>query len=103
MEGTIQTVSPNENYARELMELFTLGKGELAGPGDYTTFTEQDVKEIARGTHRDGLTQKYFTLFHQNLEPEGMIQARRRYHIDLATSPLQMVALMSIKRHKHHL
>ena len=30
------------------MELFTLGKGALAGPGDYTTFTEQDVKELAR-------------------------------------------------------
>jgi uncharacterized protein (DUF1800 family) len=40
--------APNENYARELMELFTLGKGTLAGPGDYTTFTEDDVKEIAR-------------------------------------------------------
>ncbi len=40
--------APNENYARELMELFTLGKGELAGPGDYTTFTEQDVAEMAK-------------------------------------------------------
>lgn len=40
--------APNENYARELLELFTVGKGELAGPGDYTTFTEQDVAEIAR-------------------------------------------------------
>jgi uncharacterized protein (DUF1800 family) len=40
--------SPNENYARELMELYTLGKGELAGPGDYTTFTEQDVLAMAR-------------------------------------------------------
>jgi uncharacterized protein (DUF1800 family) len=40
--------APNENYARELLELFTVGKGDLAGPGDYTTFTEQDVKEIAR-------------------------------------------------------
>ena len=39
---------PNENYARELMELFTLGKGELAGPGDYTTFTEDDVIELAK-------------------------------------------------------
>ena len=29
--------APNENYARELMELFTLGKGISAGPGDYTT------------------------------------------------------------------
>ena len=40
--------APNENYARELLELFAVGKGELAGPGDYTTFTEQDVVEIAR-------------------------------------------------------
>lgn len=41
-------VAPNENFARELMELFTLGKGELAGPGDYTTFTEQDVLAVAK-------------------------------------------------------
>lgn len=41
-------VAPNENYARELLELFTIGKGDLAGPGDYTTFTEDDVVEIAR-------------------------------------------------------
>ena len=40
--------SPNENYARELLELFTLGKGDLAGPGDYTTYTEDDVRAIAR-------------------------------------------------------
>lgn len=40
--------APNENYARELLELFTVGKGESAGPGDYTTFTEDDVKEMAR-------------------------------------------------------
>ena len=40
--------APNENYARELLELFTLGKGELAGPGDYTNYTEQDVKALAR-------------------------------------------------------
>lgn len=39
---------PNENFARELLELFTLGKGELAGPGDYTTFTENDVIEGAK-------------------------------------------------------
>lgn len=40
--------APNENYARELMELFTLGKGDQVGPGDYSTFTEQDVAEMAR-------------------------------------------------------
>lgn len=40
--------APNENYARELLELFTIGKGELAGPGDYTNYTEEDVIQIAR-------------------------------------------------------
>ncbi|MFT5802582.1 MAG: hypothetical protein ACI956_002402 [Nonlabens sp.] len=39
---------PNENYARELLELFTIGKGETAGPGDYTNYTEVDVVQIAR-------------------------------------------------------
>jgi len=43
-----QAGSPNENYARELLELFTIGKGPLAGPGDYTNYTETDVLEIAR-------------------------------------------------------
>ena len=41
-------IAPNENYARELLELFTVGKGELAGPGDYTTFTEEDVLAMAK-------------------------------------------------------
>ena len=40
--------SPNENFARELMELFTIGKGDFAGEGDYTTFTETDVIETAK-------------------------------------------------------
>ncbi len=39
---------PNENYARELLELFTIGKGPIAGPGDYTNYTEEDIGEIAR-------------------------------------------------------
>ena len=40
--------APNENYARELLELFTVGKGDTVGPGDYSTFTEQDVIEMSR-------------------------------------------------------
>lgn len=38
----------NENYARELFELFTIGKGPQVGPGNYTTYTEQDVIEAAK-------------------------------------------------------
>lgn len=41
-------IAPNENFARELMELFTIGKGPLVGDGDYTNYTEQDVVEFAR-------------------------------------------------------
>lgn len=40
--------APNENYGRELLELFTIGKGPLAGPGDYTNYNEQDVQQFAR-------------------------------------------------------
>lgn len=40
--------SPNENYARELMELYTIGKGPQIGHEDYTNYTEDDVKQAAR-------------------------------------------------------
>ena len=39
---------PNENFARELQELFTIGKGPEIAPGNYTNYTEQDIKEAAR-------------------------------------------------------
>jgi uncharacterized protein (DUF1800 family) len=46
--------SPNENYARELLELYTIGRGlegTLPPPteqGDYILFTEQDVQAAAK-------------------------------------------------------
>src|SRR6201999_1451560 len=51
---TSRAGAPNENYARELMELFTLGSG----------YTEVDVREAARaltglrGTTVNGVTTK---------------------------------------------
>ncbi len=39
---------PNENFARELLELYTIGKGDQIGPEDYTNYTEDDVKQAAR-------------------------------------------------------
>jgi hypothetical protein len=50
--------SPNENYARELMELFTLGEGN---------YTERDVQEAARA----------FTGWHQE---DGRFVFRREAH-----------------------
>jgi uncharacterized protein (DUF1800 family) len=40
--------NPNENFAREFFELFTIGKGEQAGDGDYTTYTEADIVQAAK-------------------------------------------------------
>lgn len=40
--------APNENFAREFMELYTIGKGPQIAPGDYTNYTEDDVKQAAR-------------------------------------------------------
>lgn len=39
---------PNQNYARELLELFTIGKGPEIAQGNYTNYTEQDVAAAAR-------------------------------------------------------
>ncbi len=43
-----QKNAPNENFAREFFELFTIGKGPQIGPGDYTNFTEDDIVQAAR-------------------------------------------------------
>lgn len=40
--------SPNENFAREFFELFTILKGPQAGPGDYTNYTEDDIVQAAK-------------------------------------------------------
>jgi uncharacterized protein (DUF1800 family) len=49
LSGAENTVNaPNENYSRELLELFTVGKGVLAAPGDYTHYTEDDVIQMAK-------------------------------------------------------
>ncbi len=49
LNGNTNTkTSPNENYGRELQELFTIGKGPEVAPGDYTNYTEADVKAAAR-------------------------------------------------------
>lgn len=40
--------NPNENFAREFLELFTIGKGPQIGDGDYTNYTEQDIEQAAR-------------------------------------------------------
>ncbi|MEM6264855.1 MAG: DUF1800 family protein [Bacteroidota bacterium] len=45
---TSKAGSPNENFPRELLELFTIGKGPQIAPNNYTTYTEYDVQTAAK-------------------------------------------------------
>jgi len=69
--------SPNENYARELLELYTIGKGPQIGEGDYTNYTEQDIAEIAKimtgwivenymATSGDLVTSNFYQILHDD-------------------------------------
>lgn len=40
--------NPNENFAREFLELFTIGKGPQIGADDYTHYTEHDIVELSK-------------------------------------------------------
>ncbi len=61
--------NPNENFAREMFELYTIGKGPQIAPGDYTHFTEQDIKEAARVLTGYIYDQEFLT-YHEDLLPE---------------------------------
>jgi uncharacterized protein (DUF1800 family) len=80
-----QNTSPNENYSRELLELFTIGKGVSVGNGDYTNYTEEDVVQIAKVLtgwrarwirHEDPLN-SYFT---NNRHTEGSKTLSHRFN-----------------------
>ena len=54
--------SPNENFAREVMELFTLGRG---------SYTEKDIKEAARAFTGWGANPKGEFVFRTNQHDDG--------------------------------
>jgi len=64
--------APNENYARELMELFTLGLGH---------YTQQDVYEGAAaltGWHVRGLTSRYLPNDHNDLSIISIFRGKKK-------------------------
>ncbi|NJL76824.1 MAG: DUF1800 domain-containing protein [Saprospiraceae bacterium] len=89
--------APNENYARELLELFTVGKGDLIGEGDYSTFTEQDVEQMARVL--TGWKDVGFYKTDDNTQVRGEFQAARHdtgskqlsYHLTIQSSPTREI------------
>ncbi|QQS29551.1 MAG: DUF1800 domain-containing protein [Sphingobacteriales bacterium] len=80
-------IAPNENYARELLELFTVGKGFPAAQDDYSTFTEKDVLEIARamtgwedrGFYTFDANEKIEAVFNEHAHDKGEKQLSHRF------------------------
>lgn len=71
--------SPNENYGRELMELYSLGRG-LEGTfptdlpqGDYLNYTEQDVQAAARVLSGLKLQEDYSIIDIETNLPRGRV------------------------------
>ena len=67
-------IAPNENFARELLELFTIGKGELVGPGEYTHYTEADISELSKALTGWQYIGRYSTITN---EPDSVFRAER--------------------------
>lgn len=78
--------SPNENFAREMFELYSIGKGPQLEEGDYTHYTEDDIREATRV-----LTGWEYDETFTSLDPEtGLPAGRLRSH--MAGSPAREVA-----------
>lgn len=66
--------SPNENFGREFLELYTIGKGPQIGPDDYTTFTELDVREASRVLSGYNTDHNYTTIDEETGIPTGRLR-----------------------------
>ncbi len=71
--------NPNENYSRELLELFTIGRGDAVAEGDYTNYTEKDITELARAltgwvnrTDEDNVPYALYRPFRHDKEPKQL-------------------------------
>src|SRR5690606_12636306 len=72
--------SPNENYARELLELYSIGRGlegtlpPGSGEGDYVVYREQDVQEAARVLSGWEFDEDFLTLDPDTNLPRGRMK-----------------------------
>lgn len=78
LDGTLNVKgSPNENYARELLELYSIGRGLPGTPtteGDYFYFTEQDVRAAARVLSGWTADDEFLTIDIDTNIPRGIIK-----------------------------
>jgi len=66
--------APQENFGREYLELFTVGKGLQVGPEDYTNFTETDVKALTKALTGWGIDTTFQTIDPVTNLPTGKVK-----------------------------
>lgn len=72
--------SPNENFGREFLELFSIGRGlegslsPLPAPGDYFNYTEQDVQAAALVFSGFNIDDTYSTIDEDTELPRGVVR-----------------------------
>lgn len=65
---------PQENFAREFLELYTVGKGEEVSIGNYTNFTESDVQALTKGFTGWGIDTTFQTIDPATNLPTGKVK-----------------------------
>lgn len=65
---------PQENFGREFLELFSVGKGAQNGPEDYTNFTETDVKALTKVLTGWGIDSTFQTINPITNLPTGKVK-----------------------------
>ena len=76
LDGNLNIKSvPQENFGREFLELFTVGKGPEVALGDYTNFTEQDVKSLTKVLTGWGIDTTFQTVDPVTGIPSGKVKA----------------------------
>lgn len=65
---------PQENFAREFLELYTVGKGEEVSLGNYTNFTEQDVQALTKAFTGWGIDATFQTIDPVTNIPTGKVK-----------------------------
>ena len=65
---------PQENFAREFLELYTVGKGEEVSIGNYTNFTETDVQAFTKCFTGWGIDSTFQTIDPTTNIPTGKVK-----------------------------
>lgn len=77
--------SPNENFAREMFELYGIGKGPQLAEGDYTNYTEDDVKAATRVLTGWNMDETFAYQDPDTNLPAGKMESHLEGSVDVAT------------------